>query len=130
MLRHVRIAILVGVPALAGCAASPRFREPSPAGPPTGRASYYHDSLHGRRTASGAIYDRNALTAAHRTLPFGTVVRVKNLGNGRSVRVVVNDRGPFVRGRIIDLSRRAAEELGFVRQGLCEVSVEVIDSPG
>lgn len=70
----------------------------------------------------------NALTAAHRTLPFGTRVRVTNLGNGRSVVVRINDRGPFVRGRIIDLSRHAAERLGFTRQGVTRVEVRVIRS--
>ena len=73
-----------------------------------GIASWYGDPFHGERTSSGEVYDMNAMTAAHRTLPFQTVVRVHNLDNGKKVQVRVNDRGPFVRGRIIDLSRAAA----------------------
>ena len=93
-----------------------------------GNASYYHDSLHGNMTANGELYDRSALTAAHKTLPFGTKVRVTNLANGKSVRLRVNDRGPFVAGRIIDVSRRAAELLEFVREGVVQVRLEVIDT--
>lgn len=91
-----------------------------------GIASWYGGKFHGRKTASGAIFDQNGHTAAHRSLPFGTRVRVTNLENGRSVVLVVNDRGPFVRGRIIDVSRRAAAQLGFLRKGLTRVRVEVI----
>src|SRR5689334_19646900 len=83
----------------------------------TGMASYYSDDHEGRRTASGRRYDAERLTAAHRTLPFGTRLRVTNLANDRSVVVTVTDRGPFVRGRIVDVSRRAAEKLGFVARG-------------
>ena len=72
-----------------------------------GKASYYHDKFHGRQTASGEIFDQNKLTAAHKTLNFGTVLKVKNLKNGKQVVVVVNDRGPFVEGRIIDLDRKS-----------------------
>ncbi|MBT8399180.1 MAG: septal ring lytic transglycosylase RlpA family protein [Rhodothermia bacterium] len=90
----------------------------------TGIASYYASSLDGRTTASGQTYDENKLTAAHRTLPFGARVRVTNLSNDRSVIVVINDRGPFVDGRIIDLSRRAARELDFVREGVTRVRLE------
>ncbi|WP_231489598.1 septal ring lytic transglycosylase RlpA family protein [Billgrantia saliphila] len=86
-----------------------------------GQASFYADRYHGRRTASGEAYDRNALTAAHRSLPFGTRVRVTRLDNGRETVVRINDRGPFVRGRVIDLSRRAAEELNMLGQGVAEV---------
>lgn len=92
-----------------------------------GKASFYSDSLHGNPTASGEPYDRDDLTAAHRSLPFGTRLRVTNLANGRSVEVRVNDRGPFVEGRIVDLSRRAAEEIGMIAAGVVEVSVEVVD---
>ena len=91
-----------------------------------GEASYYADSLHGNPTASGEPYDRNALTAAHRTLPFGTEVVVRNLVNGKSVRVLINDRGPFVAGRIVDLSYRAAELLDFLREGVVEVRLEIV----
>ena len=92
----------------------------------TGLASYYGHQYHGRTTANGEIYDENKLTAAHRTLPFGTRVRVTNEDNGNSVVLRVNDRGPFVDGRIIDVSWRAAQELDFVAQGLVKVRVDVL----
>jgi rare lipoprotein A len=91
-----------------------------------GKASYYDDSLAGKRTASGEIYDPKKLTAAHRTLPFGTRVRVTNLFNDKSVIVRINDRGPFVKSRIIDLSRAAAERLDMIDNGVVEVFIEVI----
>jgi rare lipoprotein A len=95
----------------------------------TGLAVYYADSLHGRRTASGAPYDRNALTAAHRTLPFGTIVEVTNIANRRTVRVEINDRGPFGDGdRIIDLSRAAAERIGMLGAGVTEVRIEILEA--
>jgi rare lipoprotein A len=92
----------------------------------TGYASYYGSRHDGARTASGDHYSSKRLTAAHRTLPFGTLVRVTNLENERSVVVRINDRGPFVRGRIIDVSRRAAKELGFLRDGTAKVRIEVL----
>ncbi|TMQ60194.1 MAG: septal ring lytic transglycosylase RlpA family protein [Candidatus Eisenbacteria bacterium] len=92
----------------------------------TGRASYYHSRFQGSRTASGERYDETKLTAAHRTLPFGTRVRVTNLGNGRSVVVTIADRGPFARGRVIDVSRVAARRLGFLADGTAEVTLEVL----
>jgi len=91
-----------------------------------GFASYYASRFHGGTMASGWRYDEKALTAAHRTLPFGTRVRVTNLGNGRSVVVTILDRGPFTRGRIIDVSRRAARKLDFVRDGTARVRVEIL----
>ncbi len=95
-----------------------------------GLAAYCSDRLHGRATASGAPYDKNALTAAHRTLPFGTVVRVTNLVNRRSVQVTVIDRGPFShRERIIDLSRKAAERIDMIRAGIVPVRVEIVTLP-
>jgi rare lipoprotein A len=93
-----------------------------------GIASYYGHQFHGRTTANGEIYDENLLTAAHRTLPFGTRVRVTNLTNGEVVRLRINDRGPFVDGRIIDVSWRAAQELDFVQQGLVRVRVDVLSA--
>jgi rare lipoprotein A len=107
---------------LSGCASAP----PSPpAGQAfeVGLASYYADRFHGRRTASGERYDRNAFTAAHRGLPFGTRVAVTNLDNGRSVTVRINDRGPFVKGRVIDLSHAAAVQLGMLQRGVVKVRV-------
>jgi rare lipoprotein A len=91
-----------------------------------GVASWYGGKFHGRTTASGEPYDMHALTAAHPSLPFGTRVRVTNLENGRSVVLRINDRGPFAKRRIIDVSRHAAEHLGFLRAGLAKVRVEVI----
>ncbi|RKT46905.1 septal ring lytic transglycosylase RlpA family protein [Thiocapsa rosea] len=93
-----------------------------------GVASYYGDRFDGRRTASGVRFDKNALTAAHRTLEFGTRVTVTNKANGRSVDVVINDRGPFSRGRTIDLSKAAAKEIGMLARGVAPVSLEVVDS--
>jgi rare lipoprotein A len=93
----------------------------------TGTASFYADKFHNRRTASGIRYDRNALVAAHRTYPFGTVLRVTNLANDRVVTVKVVDRGPFIKGRVLDLSRRAAEELKFIQAGLTRVRIEVLE---
>ena len=93
-----------------------------------GMASWYGDKEHKNRTASGEIFDKNAYTAAHRTLPFGTMARVTNLNNGEDVVVKINDRGPFVRGRIIDLSYAAAKEIGLVRSGVTKVKVDVLSS--
>lgn len=94
----------------------------------TGKASFYADKFEGSPTASGEKYRHNKLTAAHKTLPFGTKVRVTNLSNNQTVDVVVNDRGPYVDGRVIDLSKSAAEKLGFVNQGLTDVKIEVVDA--
>jgi rare lipoprotein A len=94
----------------------------------TGKASFYADKFEGRPTASGEKYKHNKLTAAHKSLPFGTKVKVTNVANGQSVEVIINDRGPYVDGRIIDLSKSAAEKLGFISQGIAEVQVEVIDA--
>jgi len=94
----------------------------------TGKASYYADKFEGRPTASGEKYKHSKLTAAHKTLPFGTKVKVTNLSNNQSVEVVINDRGPYVEGRVIDLSKSAAEKLGFVNLGLADVQIEVLDA--
>jgi rare lipoprotein A len=93
-----------------------------------GTASYYHDSLAGNLTANAERYDPRAFSAAHRTLPFGSVVDVVRR-DGRSVRVRVNDRGPYVDGRIIDLSRQAAESLGMIRAGIVEVALYLVWAP-
>lgn len=92
----------------------------------TGIASWYGPQFHQKRTANGQIFDMNAVTAAHRTLPLPSIVRVTNLRNGRSVKVLVNDRGPFARGRIIDVSRRTAQLLGFEQNGTAPVRVEIV----
>ena len=150
----VLAACVAGI-ALTGCATAPRFATrstpPSPKGEnssdPTkpaeekisrnssgkvlltleGVASYYADDFHGKKTSNGEIYDMNDLTAAHRTFPFGTKVRITNLENGKTVVVRVNDRGPFHEGRIIDLSLGAAKELDLVRTGTARVRIEVLE---
>ncbi len=94
-----------------------------------GLASWYGPGFHGRRTASGEVFDMYKKTAAHRTLPFGTRVRVTNLSNGKSVIVRINDRGPAVKGRIIDLSYGAARALGMITQGVVRVKIEVLEFP-
>jgi len=93
----------------------------------TGLASYYAPTFHGSKTASGETYRNDAFTAAHPTLPFGSTVNVINTRNGRTVRVRINDRGPFVEGRIIDLSVAAARELGMLADGLTEVRIVQVD---
>ncbi len=94
----------------------------------TGKASFYADKFEGQPTASGEKYKHSKLTAAHKSLPFGTKVRVTNLANNESVEVVINDRGPYVDGRIIDLSRSAAEKLGFINLGIADVKLDVVDA--
>jgi rare lipoprotein A len=92
----------------------------------TGIASWYGPGFHGKRTANGETYDQNALTAAHKTLPMPSIVQVTNLDNGRSIKVTVNDRGPYAYGRVIDMSRRGAQLLGFHRKGTARVRVTVL----
>jgi len=92
----------------------------------TGKASWYGTYFHGRRTASGEIYDMYDYTAAHKRLPFGTLVQVENMANHRQVVVRINDRGPFVRGRIIDVSYTAAQELGMIQSGTARVRLKVL----
>lgn len=116
---------------LSGCA-----RYPAPAAPGTveagwvqeGEASWYGPGFHGKQTASGEVFDMEAMTAAHRELPFGSRVRVINLDNGEEIRVRINDRGPFARGRVLDLSRAAARELGMLGSGTARVRIEVVES--
>ena len=129
------VAIVV-VAAFTGCASSARpDKRPAarPSQPPrnadtqlpeTGLASFYAHQYHGRKTASGERYNMNKLTAAHRTLPFGAKVRVTNLENNRAVMVRINDRGPFVRGRIIDVSLAAAKRLDLTKKGTARVRIE------
>jgi rare lipoprotein A len=89
----------------------------------TGKASYYADHFNGRTTANGEKFQQTKLTAAHKSLPFGTVVKVTNLQNGKSVKVRINDRGPYAQGRIIDLSKKAATRIDMVQKGVLEVKV-------
>jgi rare lipoprotein A len=109
----------------AGCATSRPLASPRDA--QVGTASYYARGHQGRRTASGERFDKDEMTAAHRTLPFGTRVRVTNLANGRHAVVRINDRGPFRRKRVIDVSYAAARALGMVGRGTARVRLEVVD---
>jgi len=122
-------AILAGCTALLVASATgqgPAITDSLPAWTQQGRVSWYGPGFDGRTTANGEVFDRNALTMAHRSLAFGSAVRVTNLANGRSVIVRVNDRGPYVRGRIADLSRAAAQELGFVDDGVVAARIELL----
>lgn len=134
-----RLATIRPLPALpaaltlalsAGACAGGAAPTPEPVRPgwsETGRASWYGPGFHGRATASGEIYDMEAMTAAHPWLPFGTVVRVENRENRRVAVVRINDRGPFARGRILDVSRAAARKLGLLGPGTAEVRVTVVE---
>jgi rare lipoprotein A len=137
--------LLLGLFGLAGCAAQAPPRSQPPEAPPaqssaapaffteTGLASFYGGAQDGNTTASGDTFHQSAFTAAHRTLAFGTVVRVTNMNNGRSVTVSINDRGPHVKGRIIDLSYGAARVLGMRKDGVVPVRLEAFpgdQSPG
>ncbi len=131
------IPLAASICILSGCASSPKYRDaadgpgPAPRTSPAGEvyqkgiASYYGKKFHGRPTASGEVYDMYAMTAAHRTLPFGTVVEVENHGNGRKIMVRINDRGPFLPGRILDLSKGAAQKIGMIGEGTAMVSIRV-----
>jgi len=90
----------------------------------TGKASYYANKFNGRKTASGEVFRNSKRTAAHLTIPFGTKVKVTNLRNGKSVKVRINDRGPFVKGRIIDLSKKAARKIDMVNEGVGNVRIK------
>ncbi|MCP3960871.1 MAG: septal ring lytic transglycosylase RlpA family protein [bacterium] len=124
--RVLPVAVLL---LLAGCATN-RFEPPKPRDTTRGIASWYGEQFHGKPTASGEIYDMHGMTAAHRELPLGTVADVRNLENGRKVRVTINDRGPFVRGRVIDLSYGAAKELGMADVGLAKVEIRIVSVGG
>jgi rare lipoprotein A len=116
-------------PAAPPAAPAPQAATPEPAPTQIGQASYYGPEFNGRKTASGTRFDPNSDTAAHRTLPLGTVAEVKNLETGRTARVTIRDRGPYVRGRVVDLSPRTAEHLGMKRQGIAPVEVRPIAVP-
>ena len=91
-----------------------------------GYASYYADKFHGRKTANGEIFNMHDYTAAHRNLPFNTVLLVTNFENGKKVKVRINDRGPYVKGRILDLSLQAAKDLGLIKSGVTKVQIKVL----
>ncbi|HJU63609.1 MAG TPA: septal ring lytic transglycosylase RlpA family protein [Candidatus Binatia bacterium] len=128
------IVFLLPLFLVAACSLPPsKVKLPTAPGPAirtsqTGIASWYGPGFHGKATASGVVYDQNDLTAAHQTLPLGTRVMVTNLESGSSTEVTINDRGPFVQGRIIDLSFAAGKALGMIGPGTVPVRVEVVDS--
>ena len=116
---RVFMTLVVAFLFVQGCASTKRVTE-------TGMASWYGPDFHGKTTANGETYDQNGLTAAHKTLPFNSVVRVTNLDNGKQVTVRINDRGPYARGRIIDLSRAAAREVDMIGPGVARVRLEIL----
>ena len=118
---------LAPVVALLTTAALAQAPAKNPTSEMTGVCSYYARMHNGHTTAGGEKFDSNAMTAAHRTLPMGTKLKVTNLSNGKSVVVKVNDRGPFVKGRLLSVTRRAAQELGFVKQGVTKVKMEPVE---
>ena len=132
--KELKISIIISalIFTLIGCSVSPRFRtEPIPIegkvlSTEIGIASYYGKEFHGKKTASGEIFDMHKFSAAHKDYPLGTIIRVTNLNNGKSLVLKINDRGPFVKGRIIDLSYAAANELDFVLEGTTTVKIEVL----
>ena len=131
------VALAVTIMILMGCGTgSPRFASSPSVEPWTGStelegvASYYAHEFDGRTTANGEVYDMNALTAAHRSFPFGTLLRITNVENGKSVVVRVNDRGPFVEGRIIDLSLGAAKAVGMIQHGTTMVKIDILQLGG
>jgi len=126
------IAFVAFMPVLVppiGTAQSPPASVGASSGPMRGICVYYSDTFQGHILASGERYDKEALTAAHRTLPFGTMVKVTHLGNKKSVVVRINDRGPYggSKARIIDITSRAAREIGMIKQGRARVQIEIID---
>ena len=108
-------------------ACSHKVQVQAPSSYETGQASWYGKKFQNKKTASGEKFDMNKCTAAHPSLPFNTIVRVENMKNGRKVDVRINDRGPFIKGRIIDLSRKAAERLDMIRDGVVSVRIQVLN---
>lgn len=132
--RVVWVLVLASVAGACARKRVPVFRAPVTTAPgigvtERGMASWYGHPYHGRQAADGEIYDMETLVAAHKTLPFQTMVRVRNIGNDRTVDVRIIDRGPFVQGRIIDLSHVAAQEIGLIGPGVAQVEVTVLSSP-
>ncbi|REG82600.1 septal ring lytic transglycosylase RlpA family protein [Marinomonas pollencensis] len=112
---------------LTACSSAPLTKSAATGYEESGEASYYAAKYQGRQTASGERFNQNALTAAHKRLPFGSRVKVTNIANGKSVIVRINDRGPFVRGRIIDLSKSAFQRIGNTRHGVIDVEIRVLN---
>lgn len=128
--RHLGLAVPLLLLLLASGCSAHRFDRPQTGSVQRGIASWYGEPFHGRKTASGETYDMHGLSAAHRDLPLGTRVEVTNLENGRRVELVINDRGPFVRGRVLDLSYGAAKRLDTVQAGLAKVEIRVLEMGG
>src|SRR5688572_9605611 len=125
--RHGVVALALAAAVVSGCGRA--AVAPTPGRPQHGVASWYGPGFHGQPTSSGTAYDQYQLTAAHPNLPLGTRVRVTNLDNGKSIDVLVNDRGPFAKGRVIDLSYAAAHAIGMVGPGTANVAVDVVARP-
>jgi rare lipoprotein A len=128
---HLAITVLI-LSLLVGCSSAAavndeKTRSYAKSHQLVGQASWYGQKFHGKLTASGERYNMRAYTAAHKTLPFGTVVRVTNTANNKSVDVKINDRGPYAKGRVIDLSQKSFEQIGSVKNGVAPVTIEVID---
>lgn len=116
-IKHLFSILLIFLISFSNCSETYNYEE-------NGKASYYANLFIGRQTANGEVFSQDSLTAAHRTLPFGTKVVVTNIRTGKSVQVVINDRGPFRKNRIIDLTRRAADSLQFLRDGIIDVVIQ------
>ncbi len=144
-MQRVRFIGLIAVVTLliVGCSSHPRFRDEPvskrykdrPAKLKKGQtwrgvASYYGPKFHGRKTSNGEVFDMHRFTAAHKTLPFGTILEVTNLKNGKKCQVRINDRGPFIEGRIIDLSMGSAKKIGMINDGIAEVELKIIKVGG
>ncbi|UCS93753.1 septal ring lytic transglycosylase RlpA family protein [Echinicola marina] len=120
MKKEISLLMLIGLLIFSSCASITKHSARSE----KGLASYYANKFDGRKTASGERYHHSKLTAAHRSLPFGTMVTVENLRNGKTVKVRINDRGPFVSGRVIDLSKKAAKRIDMIRDGVVPVRIK------
>jgi len=132
------LTILAAIASLSSCQTLPKHKAPEPRplipsyevqSVQSGKASYYYGRWIGRKTANGEIYRAQDITAAHKTLPFNTMVRVTNLNNGKQVLVRINNRGPYVKGRIIDLSLEAAKKVEMTKAGVVPVKLEILKSP-
>lgn len=133
MLKYLNSMAFLTIIVWMGCTPAPRYVSHSTRGEDagqaegmTGVASYYGKGFHGRKTANGEVFDMHELTAAHRTLPFNTIVKVTNLTNKKTVKVRINDRGPFVKNRIIDLSYGAAKKIDMIGSGTAKVRLEIL----
>lgn len=120
MMKYTRVLLLLSILAVS---CHRKLHSSTAGGTETGMASFYSESYNGKKTANGEIFHSSELTAAHKKLPFGTKVKVTNLSNGKTVKVRINDRGPFVAGRIIDLTRKAAKKIDMINAGVVNVKI-------